>query len=81
MNKINKKNFQQLLPFRRLRYICTHPQLDEEAFQVVDIFIERGARLTLTVPEFVEWLVKRVTAKCVKQYKLLVTALNGKLFH
>lgn len=75
------KIFQHLLPFRRLLHICTHPQLDEEAFKAVDIFIEREAKLTLSVSEFVELLVKRATASCRKQYKLQVVALNGKMFH
>lgn len=32
----------------------------------------------MNVLEFVKWLVKRETVKCVKQYKLRVTHLNGK---
>lgn len=72
------KLFQQLLPFRRLRDICTHPQLDQEAFKAVDIFIERDAKLTMTVYEFIDWLIKRATTKCLQQYKLQVVALNGR---
>lgn len=79
-NELHKNIFQQLLPFRRLRHICTHPQLDQEAFKFVDIFIERGAKLTLTVFEFVDWLVKRAAMRCQQQYKLQVVALNGMAF-
>ncbi|XP_037037910.1 E3 ubiquitin-protein ligase SHPRH-like [Bradysia coprophila] len=66
----------QLLPFRRLREICTHPQLDEEAFAAVDIFIERGAKLTFNVFELVDWLIKQALMKCQKAFKTQMVALN-----
>ncbi|KAG4078788.1 hypothetical protein HA402_015378 [Bradysia odoriphaga] len=73
---ISTLTLSQLLPFRRLREICTHPQLDEEAFKAVDIFIERGAKLTFNVFELVDWLIKQALMKCQKAFKAQMVALN-----
>lgn len=70
-------NLQQMLPFRRLRNICTHPQLDEEAFKAVDIFVEDDAKLSFNVFELVDWLIKQALMKLHRAYKMQMIALNG----